>query len=416
MPTDSGTRDTVTAGAESCDTHGHDQRQTVYLEVSSNKARRNSIQWREPPSELVTPTGSLIVVVLNGVNGILGAGVLSLPYAFSKCGLILGIVCLSFVTAVVSVTSTYLVDAARVHAVSTPNTGARAFPSYSDIARRTLGPFGAVVAPIAAFLFSYGGMVSYHVLLTKSWQALLLAWTGQRFSSFSVSIVIGVLLLLFSARKDIGSIAKLSSTNTVLTYLVCAFIVIRPLCGHFTDLSFRAVPLFPTKPAEVAIGVGLMSNAVVFHNFVLPLLRTIPPHKRSYANMRRVCLSVAIAVGALDMVLGFSGLLSFGLDVSDFVFDNFVSDPFTQVMQSLFAVTLVLSYAMLAVACRRLLFDTSESVTGNKVLCTRWWQHVLLPTLAIVCVSTLVAALEFSLCAEVSRALSLHLYCHASYF
>lgn len=103
------------------------------------------------------PKGSVKSSVFNLISTMLGGGVLSIPYALEKSGLVIGIILLA-VTSVASSTSLYmLVDCVKF---CPPNQR-----SFADIAAKAFGRPGRVTTSLSVIILTFFACVAYQVLI-----------------------------------------------------------------------------------------------------------------------------------------------------------------------------------------------------------------------------------------------------------
>uniref|UniRef100_A0A7S4L9G3 Amino acid transporter transmembrane domain-containing protein n=1 Tax=Paramoeba aestuarina TaxID=180227 RepID=A0A7S4L9G3_9EUKA len=111
---------------------------------------------RRPGIHYITALGNLCL-------GVLGAGQLTLPYAFASAGLILGIVFLGVLGVVAVVVLEILAKLMK---------GYPSANNYGDVLDMTLGPKWRNFANVILMLYVWGGGISFFLVLKQEWQAL----------------------------------------------------------------------------------------------------------------------------------------------------------------------------------------------------------------------------------------------------
>lgn len=154
------------------------------------------------------------------INTAVGAGVLSLPYAFSCAGWVGGAVVLAAVACLESFTLYVLSRWAE-------STGAC---SYGEMVHRTLGPAASATLSLVIFLYLFGSGVAYLVVLGDCLNPLLVHFFGTVWwSSREVAIALvgctSILPLCFP--DNIGSASGISIVNFVAFLAVVLAIVTR---------------------------------------------------------------------------------------------------------------------------------------------------------------------------------------------
>jgi len=109
----------------------------------------------EPPFYSADRQGTLLSSVFSLVSTILGGGVLSLPYAFSKAGLVLGSVLLVVVAAASDYSAFILVTCSRRGNAHT----------YEDVAVFAFGPKGKFVTMGMVVALTYLALIAYTILI-----------------------------------------------------------------------------------------------------------------------------------------------------------------------------------------------------------------------------------------------------------
>ena len=125
---------------------------------------------RHPSLELLVPAhdcesrrSSPAIAIFNLVATVCGGGVLSLPMAFSKAGLIPSFLLMIFAAGITNFAMYILCSCAR-------RTGGR---SYGDVMRNAFGPLAEIGATVLLFFLLMMVLVAYMVLLKDIWTPVL---------------------------------------------------------------------------------------------------------------------------------------------------------------------------------------------------------------------------------------------------
>ncbi|CAB9516489.1 Putative sodium-coupled neutral amino acid transporter 10 [Seminavis robusta] len=142
---------------------------------------QRSLLRRHPSLELLVPAhdcesrrSSPAIAIFNLVATVCGGGVLSLPMAFSRAGLIPSFLLMVFAALITNFAMYILCSCAR-------RTGGR---SYGDVMRNAFGPLAELGATVLLFLLLFLVIVAYMVLLKDIWTPVLLtlaptSWTDK---------------------------------------------------------------------------------------------------------------------------------------------------------------------------------------------------------------------------------------------
>lgn len=125
--------------------------------------------WAE--SERQRPKSGLRSAFMNMANSIIGAGIIGQPYAFKQAGLLSGVVLLVGLTFVVDWTICLIV-------VNSKLSGAN---SFQGTVEHCFGRSGLIAISLAQWLFAFGGMVAFGVIVGDTIPHVLQAvWPGLR--------------------------------------------------------------------------------------------------------------------------------------------------------------------------------------------------------------------------------------------
>lgn len=125
--------------------------------------------WAE--SERNRPKSGLKAAFMNMANSIIGAGIIGQPYAFRQAGLLSGVLLLVGLTIVVDWTICLIV-------VNSKLSGAN---SFQGTVEKCFGKSGLIAISLAQWLFAFGGMVAFGVIVGDSIPHVLQAvWPGLR--------------------------------------------------------------------------------------------------------------------------------------------------------------------------------------------------------------------------------------------
>lgn len=123
--------------------------------------------WAE--AERARPKSGLQSAFMNMANSIIGAGIIGQPYAFRQAGLLAGVVLLVGLTVMVDWTICLIV-------VNSKLSGAN---SFQGTVEKCFGKSGLIAISLAQWLFAFGGMVAFGVIVGDTIPHVLQAvWPG----------------------------------------------------------------------------------------------------------------------------------------------------------------------------------------------------------------------------------------------
>jgi sodium-coupled neutral amino acid transporter 11 len=117
------------------------------------------------------PRSGLSSAFMNMANSIIGAGIIGQPYAFRQAGLVSGIVLLVGLTVVVDWTIRLIVVNSKLAGAS----------SFQGTVEKCFGKTGLVAISLAQWVFAFGGMVAFGVIVGDTIPHVLAAiWPGLK--------------------------------------------------------------------------------------------------------------------------------------------------------------------------------------------------------------------------------------------
>ena len=170
-----------------------------------------------------TEGSSLVPSILNMMNTIVGAGVLSIPLTVKKAGLVGSFIVLAC-SLFLSLEGAKMLSTAAVYTKA---------ESYGMVANRLNQPFMGVIGDWAMIIFDLGVSVAYMIILFSQAMDLIENWGGVvRETLNNYYPLVGSLLTLFIAFPllCIPSIDSLKFTSTAAVICICLFVSFAGLC------------------------------------------------------------------------------------------------------------------------------------------------------------------------------------------
>eukprot|EP01061_Rhynchopus_euleeides_P022839 TRINITY_DN37298_c0_g1_i1.p1 TRINITY_DN37298_c0_g1~~TRINITY_DN37298_c0_g1_i1.p1 ORF type:complete len:517 (+),score=198.39 TRINITY_DN37298_c0_g1_i1:67-1551(+) len=170
------------------------------------------------------------MAIANLINAVLGAGIVSLPYAWAEAGFILGWVMFIFT----AVFTCYTLELLIYIADPLCRQGEIPIVSYEVLAERILGQWGKFLVIFSQFLFAFGISVGYVVIIhdelpTSLSQILSVDFFNDNESLTVLMAAIGILFPLSSLR-DVSALSKASAFC-----FVSAFFLIVVMAYEFAE-------------------------------------------------------------------------------------------------------------------------------------------------------------------------------------
>lgn len=131
--------------------------------------------------------GSAVLATLNFTNSILGAGLMGLPYAVMRSGLLLGVIMLVVVTIVVDWSILLLIRTGRLACAS----------SYQDLMGKAFGLSGSIACGLFQVIFAMGGMCAFVIILADNVTRVASYYSPDSiFTDRAIVIIIATLLVM----------------------------------------------------------------------------------------------------------------------------------------------------------------------------------------------------------------------------
>ncbi|EGX97101.1 amino acid transporter, putative [Cordyceps militaris CM01] len=323
--------------------------------------------------ELRRPKSGLQSAFMNMANSIIGAGIIGQPYAIRQAGLLAGVVLLVGLTAVVDWTICLIVINSKLSGTS----------SFQGTVQHCFGRPGLIAISLAQWVFAFGGMVAFGVIVGDTIPHVLLAvWPGLSdvpvvglLADRRVAIAVFVMGISYplTLYRDIAKLAKASTFALVGMLVIVATVLVQGLLVPAEARGEFSLPLL-TVNTGIFQAIGVISFAFVCHHNSLLIygsLRT--PTIDNFSRVTHYSTSISM-VACLVLALG--GFLVFGDKTLGNVLNNFPSDNImVNVARLCFGLNMLTTLPLEAFVCR-------------EVMQTYWWpdapfnlrRHVVLST------------------------------------
>ncbi|KAF1334983.1 Sodium-coupled neutral amino acid transporter, partial [Globisporangium splendens] len=349
----------------------------LYTEAGVYRYERNrgSHEFFSPGPHSSERTVTAPSAIFNLASTIVGGGVLSLPYAFDKCGLVLTVVFMVLSAAASNFSLYVIVSCSRRGGATT----------YEEIVRKALGPKAGLITVTLLVLLTFLTMVAY-VILVKD----LVGSLGEQFL-FARAISVAeknvltlicmtlILPVLFTRSMDALRFTSMLSLMSVL--LLATAITIRAvnsLQSHedatssaplSTDqVADRTIPikLFPTHWQDPVFAFPIISISFLCHFNVLPVYRELREPTRQ--RLKKIVSATMFSTWVFYMLVGTMGyLFAYQLPggVRDDILNNFSgNDTLVNVGRLGLLLTIMMNMPLIMQPCRMNIVRLSKYVIG----------------------------------------------------
>eukprot|EP00644_Phytophthora_capsici_P010537 jgi/Phyca11/116291/e_gw1.30.566.1 len=330
---------------------------------------RASHEFFSPGPHATTRTATAPSAVFNLVSTIIGGGILSLPFAFDKCGLVVALIFM-VIAASASTFSLYVI-------VSCSRRGRAA--SYEEVVRKALGARAGRITVMLLVLLTFLTLVAY-VILTKD----LVGSLGARFlynrpiSEAEQNVLTVVCVLLVSPALLARSMDALRFTSifSLVSVLVLAIaITVRAVDATFSHhdvVNAEAespipIKLVPDSWADAAYAFPIISVSFLCHFNVLPVYREL--HKPTRHRLKKIVASTMFSTWLFYILVGIMGYLFAFRQIGGVqgdILNNFSdSDPLVNLGRLGLLVTIQLSLPLIIQPCRTNLLRLAKIIPSS---------------------------------------------------
>lgn len=302
--------------------------------------------------ESARPRSGMRSAFMNMANSIIGAGIIGQPYAFRNAGLVTGTVLLISLTVVVDWTI-------RLIVINSKLSGANSFQATVE---HCFGKSGLVAISLAQWLFAFGGMVAFCVIVGDTIPRVLDAlfpsladmsflWLLTNRRAIIIILILGVSYPL-SLYRDIAKLAKASGLALVSMVIIIVTVVTQ---------GFR-VPAESRGQLRGSIiihsglfeAIGVISFAFVCHHNSLLIYGSL--RKPTIDRFSRVThYSTSISLVAC-LVMALCGYLTFGSKTMGNVLNNFPDDNIlVNIARLFFGLNMLTTLPLEAFVCREVM-------------------------------------------------------------
>ncbi|CAI5726468.1 unnamed protein product [Hyaloperonospora brassicae] len=319
---------------------------------------RESHEFFSPGPLSSARTATAPSAIFNLVSTIIGGGILSLPFAFDKCGLVVALIFMA-IAASASTFSLYVI-------VSCSRRGRAC--SYEEVVRKALGPRAGHVTVVLLVLLTFLTLVAY-VILTKDLVGSLgakflyhrpISGTEQNGLTLLCVLLVSPALLArsmnalrFTSVFSLMSVLVLATTITIRA--VGTVVAGGPDVEAVATTDVRVpIKLFPDSWVDAAYAFPIISVAFLCHFNVLPVYREL--HKPTRHRLKKIVASTMFYTWLFCMLVGTMGYL-FAFQqpggVQGDILNNFsVDDHLVNLGRLGLLITIQLSLALIIQPCR----------------------------------------------------------------
>ena len=258
----------------------------------------------------------MVPMVMNILNTVLGAGILSISNSFTFCGLIPSISMLTL-SALFTLLSTILVI--KMADITKCD-------SINELAQRTTGKFGNTLMGVSVVFFCLSCMTAYIIMSTEIIQGWL-SLAGFNTDSFWRRALVA---LVYSAVFPIA--LTIPRQLTFINY--ASFFCFVGLSLYTFGMFYKGIILLPKNGIDPTVetgvfGLGLFNALGVYAlsfslaGVIIPIIRNMEPDQKKRYVATGSAFFISFAISLLPGVIGY---LLFGASTKSMILSNFPND------------------------------------------------------------------------------------------